>query len=62
MANKLITPERIRQALIDWISETDNSNIELLYNENFDNLIMFDHELGMFVVPEEEVKRVGLDT
>jgi len=61
MANILATPERIRQAIKDWIDETDTDIIEFVYNQNFDGEIHYNPEVGLFEVPEEEARRIGLD-
>lgn len=58
--NVLVTPQKIRQAIKDWIDETDKQTIERIFNENFDDKIIYDSKLGFFLVPEEEAKRLGL--
>lgn len=61
MDNILATPEKIREVLKNWIDETDNETIERVFNENFDDEIWYDVLVGLFQIPIEEAKRLGLD-
>jgi len=61
MKNVLATTETIKNVLKNWIDEADHDTIEMIYNQNFDNEIVYDPEVGLFEVPVDEAKRVGID-
>ena len=50
----------VRNVIIDWIAETDADILEGIYNENFDEPIRFDKKANLFVMSEQEAKRVGV--
>ena len=54
------TPDDIREAIKNWIDETDNDTIERIWNENFDEPITFLVEQGVFEIPEGEAERNGI--
>jgi hypothetical protein len=61
MANILVTPERLREVVKTWIEETDIQNVAEVFNQNFDEEIWYNPEVGMFEMPESEAKNLGLD-
>lgn len=61
MANVLVTPQKLREVVKIWIEETDILNVADVFNQNFDEEIWYNPEVGLFEMPEEEAKNLGLN-
>ena len=61
MANVLVTPQKLREVVKTWIEETDIQNVADVFNQNFDEEIWYNPEVGLFEMPEEEAKNLGLN-
>jgi hypothetical protein len=56
----LVSPEKIREAIKNWIDETDVETIETIFGDYFDSRAYFSSEFNQFNLPEEEAKRIGI--
>jgi predicted Rdx family selenoprotein len=57
-----ITPEKLAEAMSKWILEADSDTLLRVFNENFDEVIYYDSDAGMFEIPYNEVERLGLES